>query len=143
MSLLRERTEARVRVLGLDHWGMPVRDLAESERFYCGLLGMTIELRLPDQILLRCGHQNMGIFHAPYMDKINADLILNPLGKPHHAFLVENDDFERFRFLFNENKVPTHGPIEWGDHQCCYFLDPSGNLLELVNYGERDRAAYP
>jgi extradiol dioxygenase family protein len=27
-------------------------------------------------------------------------------------------------------------PIDWGDHECLYFLDPDGNLLELVGYRE-------
>ncbi len=25
-------------------------------------------------------------------------------------------------------------PIDWGDHDCLYFLDPDGNLLEMVSY---------
>jgi extradiol dioxygenase family protein len=30
--------------------------------------------------------------------------------------------------------VPFHAAIDWGDHECLYFLDPDGNLLELVAY---------
>jgi catechol 2,3-dioxygenase-like lactoylglutathione lyase family enzyme len=30
--------------------------------------------------------------------------------------------------------IPYHAPIDWGDHHCLYFLDPDGNLLELVGY---------
>jgi catechol 2,3-dioxygenase-like lactoylglutathione lyase family enzyme len=30
--------------------------------------------------------------------------------------------------------VETARPIDWGDHDCLYFLDPDGNLLEVVSY---------
>ena len=29
-------------------------------------------------------------------------------------------------------RPPT--PIDWGDHDCMYFLDLDGNLLEIVSY---------
>ena len=37
----------------LDHFGVDVRDLDRAERFYTDVLGMTVELSLPDQRLLR------------------------------------------------------------------------------------------
>jgi len=36
--------------------------------------------------------------------------------------------------LFAKRGVPHHAPIDWGDHDCLYFVDPDGNLLELVGY---------
>jgi hypothetical protein len=33
--------------------------------------------------------------------------------------------------------VETARPIDWGDHDCLYFLDVDGNLLEVVTYRER------
>jgi 1,4-alpha-glucan branching enzyme len=30
--------------------------------------------------------------------------------------------------------VVTELGFDWGDHDCVYFLDPDGNLLELVGY---------
>jgi len=44
--------------------------------------------------------------------------------------------------FFGERGIPHHAPIDWGDHECVYFLDPDGNLLELVGYrpGETRRA---
>jgi extradiol dioxygenase family protein len=44
------------------------------------------------------------------------------------------DDLERARDLFVDRGIPYHAPIDWGDHHCLYFLDPDGNLLELVGY---------
>jgi hypothetical protein len=36
-------------------------------------------------------------------------------------------------------RYPTPGvesarQIDWGDHDCLYFLDLDGNLLEIVSY---------
>jgi hypothetical protein len=47
---------------------------------------------------------------------------------------VTTTDLARARVLFAERGVPHHAPIDWGDHDCLYFLDPDGNLLELVAY---------
>lgn len=60
--------------------------------------------------------------------------VAHPLGKAHHAFEVAWADLERALALFRERGIPHHTPIDWGDHHCLYFLDPDGNLLELVGY---------
>ena len=57
-----------------------------------------------------------------------------PLGKSHHAFEVGWEDLKAAEALFSARGVPYHAPIDWGDHDCVYFLDPDGNLLELVGY---------
>lgn len=62
------------------------------------------------------------------------DRIDNPLGQGHHAFKVSAADFLTAREKFTASGVPTYGPIDWGDHDCLYFLDPDGNLLEIVTY---------
>lgn len=62
------------------------------------------------------------------------DRIDNPLGKGHHAFKVSTADFLTAQAKFTAGGVPTYGPIDWGDHDCLYFLDPDGNLLEIVTY---------
>ena len=118
----------------LDHFGVDVRDLDRAERFYTGVLGMTVELALPDQRLLRYGDGNCALFLKPDRAAPDPATIANPLGKSHHAFLVDWEQLDAARRLFTEAGVPHHAPIDWGDHHCLYFLDPDGNLLELVGY---------
>ena len=118
----------------LDHFGVDVTDLDRAERFYTEVLGMTVELRLPDQRLLRYGDGNCALFLKPDRPALDASTIANPLGKSHHAFIVDWDQLDRARHLFTERHIPHHTPIDWGDHHCLYFLDPDGNLLELVGY---------
>ena len=118
----------------LDHFGIDVADLARAERFYTDVLGMTVQRRLPDQVLLRYGDGACALFFKPDRAPGGREQIDNPLGKSHHAFDVEYAELARARALFEARGIPHHAPIDWGDHDCLYFLDPDGNLLELVGY---------
>ncbi|MBI3989787.1 MAG: VOC family protein [candidate division NC10 bacterium] len=123
-----------IEVRRLDHFGVHVQDLERAERFYTEILGMRVEMRLPDQILLRFHDTNLALFQKPDMIPGGLELIQNPLGKGHHAFEVSYGDLQAALKLFAEKNIPHHAPIDWGDHDCLYFLDPDGNLLELVGY---------
>ena len=124
----------------LDHFGVDVADLARAERFYAEVLGMTVEMRLPDQVLMRGGETACAMFFKPDRPPLDPEHVRHPLGKSHHAFEVALEDLKAALALFAERGVPHHAPIDWGDHDCLYFVDPDGNLLELVGYrpeGER------
>ena len=123
-----------MRVRRLDHFGVDVADLARAERFYTELLGMTVRMRLPDQVLLSYGSGSCALFFKP--DRVPGDVeqVKSPLGKSHHAFEVSWEDYRDAQKVFAERGIPHHAPIDWGDHECLYFLDPDGNLLELVGY---------
>jgi catechol 2,3-dioxygenase-like lactoylglutathione lyase family enzyme len=123
-----------MQVRRLDHFGVDVADLARAERFYTEVLGMSVRMRLPDQVLLSYGDGQCALFLKP--DRMPGDLeqVRDPLGKSHHAFEVSWDDYREAQATFATRGVPHHAPIDWGDHECLYFLDPDGNLLELVGY---------
>ncbi len=123
-----------LRIKRLDHFGVDVADLARAERFYTGLLGMSVEMRLPDQLLLSYGGGSLALFFKPDRAPGPREIIDNPLGKSHHAFEVSWEDLQAASRLFAERGILHHAPINWGDHECLYFLDPDGNLLELVGY---------
>jgi catechol 2,3-dioxygenase-like lactoylglutathione lyase family enzyme len=61
-------------------------------------------------------------------------IISHPLGRGHHAFKVSREDFNGARERLAKAGVESAAPIDWGDHDCIYFLDPDGNLLEMVSY---------
>ena len=109
-----------MRVKRLDHFGVDVADLARAERFYTEVLGMTVEMRMADQVLLRHGDGACALFLRPGRAPADPEQVRHPLGKSHHAFATRG--------------IPYHAPIDWGDHDCIYFQDPDGNLLELVGY---------
>jgi catechol 2,3-dioxygenase-like lactoylglutathione lyase family enzyme len=125
-----------LRLERLDHFGVDVSDLQRAEEFYTDVLGMTIQMRLRDQILVRYGDENCALFLKPDRELPDPAVIHHPLGKSHHAFRVRHADLTIAALLFAERGIPYHAPIDWGDHDCLYFLDPDGNLLELVGYRE-------
>lgn len=130
-----------MKLLRLDHFGIEVAELGRAQRFYTGVLGLCVAANLGDQILLECGGQNLALFEVarpPITPQARAALIAHPLGRGHHAFRVSADDFAVAKERLAAAGVETAQPIDWGDHDCMYFLDPDGNLLELIRY--RDAA---
>jgi catechol 2,3-dioxygenase-like lactoylglutathione lyase family enzyme len=126
-----------MRLERLDHFGVEVSEMARAERFYTEVLGLTVVARMGDQVLLQCGDQNLALFHVnrPPLDGAARRLIIeHPLGKGHHAFRVNPEDFATARENLTAAGVESARPIDWGDHDCIYFLDPDGNLLEIVTY---------
>jgi catechol 2,3-dioxygenase-like lactoylglutathione lyase family enzyme len=124
-----------MRLLELDHFGLDVSDLDQAERFYTEALGLEVAQRFGrHQILLRCGGHMLALFERRDLPPRPTDRLDNPLGKGHHAFKVSPEDFQAARERFKARGAPTYGPIDWGDHDCLYFLDPDGNLLEIVAY---------
>jgi catechol 2,3-dioxygenase-like lactoylglutathione lyase family enzyme len=121
----------------LDHFGIEVTELARAERFYTDVLGLEVVAHLGDQTLLRCGDQNLALFQVarePLSPAARRDRIAHPLGKGHHAFRVSRADFDSARDRLAQAGAESANPIDWGDHDCLYFLDPDGNLLEIVSY---------
>jgi catechol 2,3-dioxygenase-like lactoylglutathione lyase family enzyme len=121
----------------LDHFGIEVRDLARAERFYIEVLGLSVVARFGDQVLMDCGGQNLALFEVPRDPLTPAErvqVIGHPLGRGHHAFRVSRNDFRSAARRLSDAGVETATPIDWGDHDCMYFLDLDGNLLELVSY---------
>ncbi|HTT75227.1 MAG TPA: VOC family protein [Candidatus Binataceae bacterium] len=121
----------------LDHFGLDVSDLSRAERFYTQVLGLNVVARFGDQVLMQCGDQNLAIFrvsHPPLSAADRAARIGHPLGQSHHAFRVSREDFQRARDQLAQAGMESAQPIDWGDHDCVYFLDPDGNLLEIVSY---------
>lgn len=121
----------------LDHFGIEVGDLARAERFYTEVLGLSVVTHLGDQVLLDCGGQNLALFGVARTALSPAERqarISHPLGRGHHAFRVSPDDFAAASERLSAAGVESARPIDWGDHDCIYFLDPDGNLLEIVSY---------
>jgi len=78
----------------------------------------------------------VALFENPRMRPMGGGDLASPLGKGHWAFQVGPADLRDALDSFRREGVPCHGPVDWGDHDCLYFLDPDGNLLEVVAYRE-------
>jgi len=121
-----------MRLVRLDHFALYVSDLAAAERFYTEVLRMRLVSRLGEMTLVECGGMNMGLVRRPDLAPRDSSVIDDPLGRAHHAFMVEAEQLAAAKLSLEQAGAPTHGPVDWGDHECFYFLDPDGNLLEIV-----------
>lgn len=123
-------------VEGLDHMALEVRDLKGAERFYTSVLGLQVVTRIgTEQVLLRCGETVLALMRNPRAPVRSEEQkraeIGHPFGKGHLCFRTTAEELERARREWPRRGVPLHGPVDWGDHACLYFLDPEGNLLEI------------
>src|SRR5206468_13071314 len=91
-----------LKIEGVTHWSIPVNDLAESEKFYGDLLGLTPKGRL--------GNSGMACFSA---GDNNILLCEREHKKPaaveeprvHHSFTVSAETLVKACKVFNEKKV--------------------------------------
>ncbi len=123
-----------LKVDNVTHWSIPVNDLEEAEKFYRDVLGLEYKGRL--------GNTTMACFtvaeHAILLCQRTEPLVRTPEqdGRVHHAFTVSPEVFEKACQLFHELGIRLVQPIVYREHGVflgreLYFLDPSGNMLEL------------
>ena len=120
-----------LKVEGVTHWSIPVNDLTEAEEFYGELLGLTHKGRLGnsgmscfnvgDNYILLCEREQAKASDAP--------------PQMHHSFTVSPETLVKACKVFHEKKVPVTELIYRAKGHFTgrelYFLDPSGNRLEL------------
>ena len=141
-----------IRIRGLSHFTLPVRDRYVAARFYAAVLNGEVVHEL-DPEAVRLGRARALFLGVKLCDGIVLDLFEQPYGQPqveqahpHHAFDITADDvpvwLERLRYW----QVPFVGPITRGSPAIeIYFRDPDGNQLELNcrNYPAELRQALP
>jgi catechol 2,3-dioxygenase-like lactoylglutathione lyase family enzyme len=122
-----------LKVEGLTHWSIPVNNLEESEKFYRDLLGLEYRGRLGNSSMACLVVGGTQLLLTERKDKI----VRTPEqdGRTHHSFTVSPQDWEKAAHLFHDNGVEVDEIVyrEKGffTGREMYFLDPSGNLLEV------------
>jgi catechol-2,3-dioxygenase len=118
---------AELQVQGVVHWS--INNLDESEKFYSEILGLESKGRL--------GGSKMSCFkagdHSILLCERKEALTRTPAqdNRLHHAFMVNPDMWERGAKLLHKNGVKIAEGHFTGRE--LYFLDPSGNMLELCD----------
>ena len=122
---------------GIYHIGIPVNDIDRAVKFYTDVLGMRVaklnrddmgdRLNRADR---RSGDGMVVLFQRP--KPVERDALAED-GATHHAFIVDNDDFELAVEKMKDwgvkvYKVPT---VDRPTGRGFYFFDPDGNLLQL------------
>lgn len=119
---------------GVTHWSIPVNNLEKAEKFYQEVLGLEYKGRL--------GNSAMSCFtvggHSILLCQRKEPLVRTPEqdNRLHHAFDVSPETFERACKLFHKMGIQIAQPIVYREKgfftgRELYFLDPSGNMLEL------------
>lgn len=121
---------------GITHFSIPVRDLAESEKFYQEIVGLEYRGRLGNSGMACVGVGDNNILLCETKD-------LPPAASPgdagtsqvHHSFHLAPEEWEKgVRQLVDRGVPVTHLEYREQGHftgREIYFLDPSGNRLEL------------
>lgn len=133
----------------VDHLTVPCSDLQVAERFYVGLLGARLMMRVDVPFLTRMGRPADEIARGVHLTVVFAggprlDLFESPIGQPpraaahpHCALGVAPGRLLAWKKRLNDAGVPTYGPTQLGPpgQASLYFNDPFGNRLELTTFG--------
>ncbi|HWO43363.1 MAG TPA: VOC family protein [Candidatus Eisenbacteria bacterium] len=121
-----------LKIEGVTHWSIPVNNLEESERFYGELLGLKHVGRLGNSVM-SCF--NVGDHNILLCEREQPAQTPPSEHRVHHSFTVSPQTFVQACKLFHEKKVPllelTYRKKGYFTGRELYFLDPSGNRLEL------------
>jgi glyoxylase I family protein len=126
-----------IKTKGIHHIGIPVNNMERAVKFYTEILGMKIAKLNRDDMGdglsradLRSGDSMVVLFQRPRPTEKDA---LAEDGATHHAFLVDDEDFELAVKKMKDwgvkvYKTPT---VDRPTGRGFYFFDPDGNLLQL------------
>lgn len=120
---------------GIHHIGINVRDLDRAEEFYTRVLGFEVAERYAEEIrhlMLATGETGLHLFETPALEMEEAIDRLSGQGYAHLAFEVSRNLFPKIiEELKNKKVAIDSGPIVLGKGESVYFKDPDGNHLEI------------
>ena len=102
-----------------------VQDVARAEKFYTGLLAMTVYRENEAQAFLHCGHQGVALFKKQGDTPLTTGNDLN-----HLAFDIASGTYAALKAELEQHGVKVSGRP--GDPHCIYFHDPDGHRLQLM-----------
>lgn len=120
---------------GIHHIALNVRDLDRAEKFYTEVMGFQVAHRFSKglkHLMLDAGNAAIALFEAPDLDtKASIDL-LSETGYMHYAFGASREQFDSAVDELKKNNVTIDdGPVKRGDGESIYFNDPDENHLEI------------
>lgn len=143
--------DAALRIRGLNHTTIPVRDRYKAARFYVAVLGGEVHHEsAPDRVakgLARSLQVGVRLCSGFELDLFEQDYGQPAWDQshPHHAFDVSAESLEAWAEHLRRWKVPFVGPMTragTGGAEI-YFNDPDGNHLEFNCRNYPDHASLP
>ncbi len=124
-----------MRLKGIHHIALNVKDLDRAEKFYTDILGFQVTHRFNkglNHLMLETGNAAIALFETPQLEVKEAMNLLSEDGYLHLAFESDPADFENIvKELKAKNITITGGPVKRGDGESIYFNDPDENHLEI------------
>jgi len=115
-----------------------VDDLNHAERFYQGVLGLTVIGKEPGRhIFFRVGQRNVLLaFNAAATLKGDMLPAHGAKGPNHFALGIATADFDAWRQRLVANGIVIERVVQWPrGGKSLYFRDPAGNSVELMTPG--------
>jgi len=130
-----------IRIQGIDHVAVNVRDIDKAVEFYTKVIGLNITEREPSkpgiEYFLDCGPSLIGIIQA--QDTTSAHPFANEgLGANHFSFRVHADDFDPMIKRLEEHQVKIEFAKKREKSWSLYFYDLDGNKLEVTSWPRED-----
>lgn len=119
---------------GIHHIALNVRDLDRAEAFYTDVLGFSVMERFSKglrHIMLDTGNSAIALFEAPDLDTKSSTDLMSETGFMHFAFRADKDQFDAIVEELCLKVDIDEGPVKRGNGMSVYFNDPDGNHLEI------------
>ena len=130
-----------IRIQGIDHVALNVRDLDKSVEFYTKVIGLKITAREPSkpgiEYFLDCGPSLLGVIQAKNLDDAHP-FAHEGLGANHFSFRIHSDDFELMIKRLEEHGVTIEYAKKREKSWSLYFYDIDGNKLEVTAWPLED-----
>ena len=124
--------QTALKVTGIDHVVIHVRDLPRERRFYVDVLGMEVAHENERQCFLRCGEQQVALFLPRDGAEIHAGSEVN-----HMALRLASGEYAEVKARLEAEGCQVSG--RGGDPHCIYFSDPEGHRLQVLTPAEQEQ----
>ncbi|ELY67922.1 VOC family protein [Natrinema versiforme] len=123
----------------VDHINVDVDALEPCYEFYRDTLDLEL-VRPPadfqgEHAMFRAGETVVTLAETGRAENWGERGLEHPLDKAHLAFETDRGTYDSL-VADLDGQFPKQGPYDWAEFEGFYFLDPDGNLLEVVTYEE-------
>ncbi len=130
-----------IKIAGIDHVALNVRDIDKSVEFYTKVLGLNVTKREPSkpgvEYFLDCGGSLVGIIQAKDFDTVHA-FANEGLGANHFSFRIHARDFDDMIKHLESHHVKIEFAKKREKSWSLYFYDLDGNKLEMTAWPLED-----
>ena len=130
-------TTKKLKLTGLDHFALNVKDMKQAEEFYTETLGFKVIHRTKTKsglkhIEIDAGNGAIALFESPGLNLEKAHKTMTEEGYLHFAFGAPYDQFDAtLQNLIQKGVIMDGEPRDWGTSISVYFRDPDDYQLEI------------